>query len=132
MKTLNEFLLGKDNPKFFKDLKHGCTCEEIAEWLEQMGVTNHVKYNGSMHYPEVGELMYEICPDEWSMPDEYWIELIGVPIKNEIYQSVAFKPKAQYSIFTNVNTEEQEFIEFDKAVEIAKEMIADPNKVIKL
>lgn len=131
MKSINEYLLSKKNNKVIIDPEPYCKRETIVEWLKELGVKNYVKYNGDIHLPCKGELMCETGPDDYTRSDQYWVKLIGVPketSKYNAYQSVCLKPRDKSS-FRNISGTYIE-IEFEKAVELIHQMIADPNKVL--
>jgi len=133
MKHIDEYLLSKKNQKtIIVDPKKGCTREEIAEWL---GVNDFVKYDEIVHYPAVGETMYEIGPDNYERALQYWVALINVPkeantVTTTKDQRIVFRPRS-ISCFRDVSGHVTE-IKFEKAVELAKQVIENPNKAIKL
>lgn len=129
MKTINEYLLSKSNPKTIEEPTIGCTREDIIKWLEYMGVTDRREFDMSVHRPNAGELLYEVGTKDYKSPAQYWVTLIGNP-GNRCDQAVCMKPTSK-SFFTGFFDHEVE-IEFDKALELAAEMIENPNKVVRL
>lgn len=128
MKTINEYLLSKRNPKTIEEPTIGCTKEDIINWLESMGVTDRREFDMSIHRPNAGELLYEVGPKDYTNPGQYWVSLIGNP-EDRCDQVVCIKPKRK-SFFTGLFGSKE--IEFEKALELAVEMIKNPNKVIRL
>lgn len=125
---ISEYLLSKTK-KHMGEPQRTWTIERIADWLETMGVTKQVKYNATLHSSEQNCLICEIGPKDYKNYEEYWVALIGNP-QGKGYQSLVIKPQVK-SLFADIDGEET-LIDFDKAIELAKEIIEDPTKVIKL
>lgn len=94
-----------------------------------MGVTELVKFNSTLHSSEPNCLICEIGPKAYKNYEEYWVALICNP-QGKGDQRLVIKPQAK-SLFIDID-EEETSIDFDKAIELAKEIIEDPTKVIKL
>ena len=125
---ISEYLLSKTK-KPIGEPQCTWTIERIADWLETMGVTERVKFNMTFYRSEPNCLICEIGPKDHKNYEEYWVALIGNP-QSKGDQRLVIKPKAK-SLFEDID-EEETSIDFDKAIELAKEIIEDPTKVIKL
>ena len=100
--------------------------DEICRWLEENGVTDHYKYDGTNRLPDRGKLCYEIGPCKSDKILTYWVALHG---NTGEWQDVVMRTKTN----SNFNTRHDMLeIDFETALELAKQMIDDPNKVIKL
>lgn len=129
MKPILEFLLSNTNHKTIQDPSPGCDIEEIAEWLEKLGVTDRRQHNYKIHKPNDGCLLYVTGPEHPKNDTQYWISLIGKPHTYR-EQDVCCKPRSQ-SMFKDTNDIYTD-ISFEKAIEIMREMIDDPDKEINI
>ena len=128
MKQIVEYLLSKNGKTYLcKEPQPGCTIEDICAWLAYMGVEDQreFKITPRLEIPEKGKLLARVSRNNKSKPKEYWVKLVAWN-----HQQVIFKPLDSCS-FLNIGLYECK-ISFEKAVEIAKEMIDDPNKIIDI
>lgn len=128
MKQILEYIISK-NSKVIKNEKpkYNCSIEELEKWLNSYDVTNKVYFqNGKDWKPELKKIGYEIGPCYG--PGSTWIRLESHPNKN-IIQFLIIKPKAQ-SMFKSKINGNYVMISFDHAIEIAIEMINNPEKQI--
>lgn len=125
MRSIYEFLLSKNKNKFPEDPKEGCTIDDITWWLDQLGIREHYQFDGKIHNPKIGKLLYEIgaCDNHG---ETHWVALIGMP-KNNYSQRVILNIK-ESSFYQDIHGN-CHYISFEKAVELMLQMIADPNKV---
>lgn len=127
MRQITEYLLTKKNPRSMNDPENGCKVEEICNWLEYNGVTDRREFEDFAHrraIPKKGNLLYVCGPNRNSNPSEYWVALIA-----SNWQQVTIKPKDES--FWLDEEQIQTDISFERAIEMAKEMIKNPNKILK-
>lgn len=125
MKPITEFLLSKDYPTIMKDPKEGCEMEDICNWLEYNGVTDRREFDFGCPsaLPKKGELLYICGPYRNNDPAECWVSL-----RAGNWQQVTIKPKGQS--FWLDEERIQTHISFKRAIELAKELINNPNKIL--
>ena len=124
MLNISEYLLSNKKKKI--DNWPSKDIDEICRWLEENGVTDHYNYDGSWRVPDVGKLCYEIGPCASGHDGTYWVTLHG---NTGEWQDVVMRTKTN-SNFNN--RDDMVEIDFETALELAKQMMDDPNKVIKL
>ena len=125
MLNISEYLLSNKKKKTYNWPSRDI--DAICRWLEENGVTDHYNYDGSWRVPDVGKLCYEIGPCKSDKVGTYWVTLHGNTGRD--WQDVVMRTK------TNSNFNDRDGmveIDFETALELAKQMIDDPNKVIKL
>lgn len=122
MRPIFEYLLSKKQNKAITEPENGCTVEEIVKWLESYNVEKReFRFGpGNHHTIEKGKLFYVVGPNRNGDPNEYWVAL-----RNYWEQNIVMKPKDRS--FMSLDGE-QKFISFEKAIEVAKEMIMNPNR----
>lgn len=129
MININEYLLSKKKKSIIVKPEKGCTVEDIMTWLEDMGVTDKRtfrEYRFSSCIPNKGELLYICGPNESDdTPEQYWV------ILSSYTTQIVIKPKGTSHVNT-LDTYKKTIVSFDKAIELALDMIKDPNKDFKL
>lgn len=122
MRPIFEYLLSKKQNKVITEPENGCTVEEIVKWLESYNVEKREFRFGPRghHSIEKGKLFCVVGPNRNGDPTEYWVAL-----RNYWEQNIVMKPKDKSFISLDG---EQEFVSFEKAIEVAKEMIMNPNR----
>lgn len=126
MISIYEFLLSKNKNKLIEDPKEGCTIDDITWWLDQLGIREHYQFDGKIHQPQFGELLYEIgaCDNH---DETHWVALVGMP-KHNYSQRVVLNIK-ESSFYQDIKSDCHD-ISFEKGVELIHQMIAYPNKVL--
>lgn len=130
MKTINEYLLSKKNPKYLRP-DFGCSVDELKKWLISLKVDEKefIQHDGNPHIPGVGGRTIMIGPCEELDKDTHWIMIITVALSKYISR-VCIKPKAQsWVVAPGRSTKE---IEFEDALSISEEMVKHPEKEIHL
>lgn len=127
MTNINEYLLTKNKTNVVTIPEKGCTIEEICAWLAYMGVEDQreFKITPRLDIPKKGKLLVRVSRNNKNKSKEYWVKLVACN-----NQQVIFKPLDSCS-FLNLGLHEYK-ISFEKAVEIAKDMIDNPNKIIDI
>lgn len=114
------------------DPKFGVSVEELVEWIRELGVTNGRHFNASMIYPSPGGVMYEIGPCQNGQPDTFWVQVIGTTRRNYHQILTIFTKKRECDISIEESIYKGETIDFDDAIDYARQIIEDPNTLIDI
>lgn len=114
------------------DPKFGVSVEELVEWIRGLGVTKGRHFDASLIYPSPGGVMYEIGPCENGQTDTFWVQVIGTTRRDD-HQIVTISTKnRKCDISIEGRVYKGETIDFDDAVDYARQIIEDPNTLIDI
>ena len=106
--------------------------EELVEWIRGLGVTKGRHFDASLIYPSPGGVMYEIGPCENGQTDTFWVQVIGTTRRDD-HQIVTISTKnRKCDISIEGRVYKGETIDFDDAVDYARQIIEDPNTLIDI
>lgn len=114
------------------DPKFGVSVEELVEWIRELGVTKGRRFDASMIYPSPGGVLYEIGPCVNGQPNTFWVQVIGTTRRDDHQTVTISTKKRECDISIEGRVYKGETIDFDDAVDYARQIIEDPNTLIKI
>lgn len=112
----------------------GATASEIMEWLRNLGVTEEVRWDGTVFLPEPDEIIMELGPCRIE-PETHWVKLMN-NVKGQsglrIQQGILVRTKLKNGLFYLNQTARKEEIDFDTAIDLMEEMVLDPKRPVRL
>lgn len=128
-----EYIISKKNPSGFLHPQFGCTVEELIELFKKNGVTKFFKWieQDKIQEEPIGSIICVTGPIDMKGDEKYWVG-ICCKYSDDQFQNLTIKLRCENkSSFRDIH---DKFIEisFEEALNLAYQLIKNPNKKIIL